>query len=381
MGAGGHTGAGRRRPRLLAAAVSLVLGALLAAPAAVGAAPGASAKSDRWAGYLGFNEDVVASPHAGIPTHEYLRLVRRIGGDVIRSNLDWRLAEPERDRWDEDWWGRWEALYLMAREAGITPIFIIGSAPSWAQALGLGCASFGECENPPVREMDEQWADYAAEVARRFPGAMIEVWNEPNTRDFWRAGPDPQRFAELQKLAYDAIKSVDPRIPVITGGLLNVRHTNYITGELSTVDFLSAALAADPSIAESADYLGLHPYPSGAAVGAKSRFARSFDDARSALQAFGAESMPIFVTETGVSAIGRIGVKRQARALSRAHRRMVAMPDVTGIVYHRVVQPIGIGGAAREVGYAWLRYGSLPLSPRPVFCLFVEAAGRRYPGC
>ena len=209
---------------------------------------------------------------------QYAGLVRAIGGNTIRTNLDWRLAEPEQDVWAERWWTRWKELYDASLARGVTPIFIIGFAPSWAREVVVGCGNglgaslahdpgFGACELPPRPTMDIEWAEYAAEVARRFPRARIEVWNEPNTDDYWRPAPDPKRYAQLLTLAYHAIKAVSPRTEVVMGGLLNVRRTDPVKGETSIRDFLSVAYSSLPSIEGSADYIGLHPYPSGATVG------------------------------------------------------------------------------------------------------------------
>jgi len=341
--------------------------------------------------YLGFNEDAVAGAHGVSPDH-YAGLVRVIGGNAIRTNLDWRLAEPDLDDWAEGWWSHWRELYDAALARGVVPVFVIGFAPPWAADPAVECEPpFGlplvhvpkrTCEMPPRPTMDVEWAEFAAEAARRFPRATLEVWNEPNTDDFWRPAPDPDRYAELLTLAYHAIKAVSPSTEVVSGGLLNVRRTDPLKGEVSVREFLSIAYGGLPSIEGSADYIGLHPYPVGAAVGPRSRFRRAFGDLRSVRDAHG-DKTPILVTETGVSTADLIAARerRQATAIARIHAATAAMPDVAGVLYHRVVEPRDSTRNPREHGYAWLRFGDSPLAPRPVFCRFADAAGRGYPGC
>ena len=340
--------------------------------------------------YMGFNEDAVAGAHRVSPDH-YAGLVRVIGGNAIRTNLDWRLAEPTPDAWEERWWAHWRELYDAALERGVTPLFVIGFAPPWAadrtiecvpEELGLFDRSAAACEVPPRPAMDLEWVEFAAEAARRFPRATLEVWNEPNTDDFWRPAPDPARYAELLTLAYHAIKSVSPSTEVVSGGLLNVRRTDRLKGEISVRDFLSVAYSTLPSVKGSADYIGLHPYPVGAAVGPRSRFRRAFDDVRAIRDAYG-DATPILVTETGVSTADLIVARerRQARALARIEAATEAMPDVAGVIYHRAVEPRDSTRNPREHGYAWLRFGDSPLEPRRVFCHFANAAGRAYPRC
>jgi hypothetical protein len=340
---------------------------------------------------LGWNEDASGGEHGVSPDH-YAGLVRVAGGNAIRTNLDWRLAEPRLDVWDERWWGRWDELYEAALDRGVTPIFVIGFAPGWAREEGIDCsrevelplihAPIGSCEMPPRPAMDPQWVQYVAQVARRFPRATLEVWNEPNTDDFWRPAPDPQRFAELLTLAYHAVEAVSPRTRVVSGGLLNVRRTDPLKGEVSVRDFLSVAYASLPSMKGSADYIGLHPYPVGAFVGPGSRFRRAFGDLRAVRDAHG-DATPILVTETGVSTADLVIApeRRQARAIERIHAHIGSLPDVAGVVYHRVIEPLDSTRNPREHGYAWLRFGDHPLRPRPVFCRFATAAGRSYSRC
>lgn len=340
----------------------------------------------------GFNEDAVGGLHGVSPDH-YAGLVRTIGGNAIRTNLDWRLAEPEQDVWGEDWWGQWADLYEEALSRGVTPIFIIGSAPRWARATSSTCGDFagptlthdpgfGSCELPPRPAMDVEWLEYATEVARRFPRAMIEVWNEPNTAEYWRPEPDPARYAELLTLAYHGIKAVSPRTRVISGGLLNVRRSDTAKGEVSIRDFLSIAYSAFPTIKGSADMIGLHAYPRGARVGARSRFAQAFSDVR-AIRNANADPAPILLTETGVSTadLEFAPERRQAKALLRIDSMVDRMSDVAGVIYHRVIEPRDTTENVREHGYAWLRYGGSPLEPRRAFCAFVARAGRSYPAC
>jgi hypothetical protein len=340
---------------------------------------------------LGFNEDAVAGAHNVAPD-QYAGIVRAAGGNALRTNLDWRLAEPEPGVWDEVWWASWKQLYDAALARGVRPIFVIGFAPSWAREPGVRCEMpiwlplihepSTACEMPPRRAMDAEWAEYAAEVARRFPEAAIEVWNEPNTDDYWRPAPDPARYAELLTLAYHAIKSVSPRTEVISGGLLNVRRTDPVKGEISVRDFISVAYRTTPSIAGSSDFIGLHAYPAGASVGAGSRFRRAFGDVRAIRDANG-QRTPILVTETGVSTTDLLfsRERRQADAIERIQATTEAMPDVAGVVYHRIIEPRDSSPDPREHGYAWLRYGGSPLEPRQVFCRFVARAGRSYPAC
>ena len=63
----------------------------------------------------------------------------------------------------------------------------------------------------------EDYARFVGEVAALGPDA-IEVWNEQNIDREWPAGQiDPARYTQLLALAYNAIKTANPSVAVISG--------------------------------------------------------------------------------------------------------------------------------------------------------------------
>lgn len=348
--------------------------------------------SDRWEmpvetpsrPFVGFNEDVVAGVH-GVTPVEYVGHVKTIGGNAIRTNIDWRNAEPKRDCWDDQWWSNWRELYAAAITRGVRPVFIIGSAPDWArgEAAERACKGFANCSFPPSKQMNEEWKEFAAEVATRFPQALIEIWNEPNLRSMWSSasGPNPERFAELVVLADEAIEAASPETETVLGGLLGVRRPRGTGGGMPLREFLTRAYAADASIAGRSDYLGLHPYTTRARIGRKSAFRQSLRIMRMIRDRNG-DPAPILITEFGVStASPTVDETRQTMTLDRVHDLLLAAPDVAGVIYHRVIEPRDTTDDPLEIGYAWLRYGSTPPEPRPVYCRFARRAGNSYRGC
>lgn len=65
----------------------------------------------------------------------------------------------------------------------------------------------------------EEYARFVGEVAALGPDA-IEVWNEQNIDREWANGNiDPGRYTQLLAVAYNAIKSANPNVAVISGAL------------------------------------------------------------------------------------------------------------------------------------------------------------------
>jgi hypothetical protein len=130
---------------------------------------------------------------------------------------------------------------------------LLNSAPGWA-TRGLPAIT-----SPPASAAT--FATFAGTVASHFAGriAAYELWNEENAVQFWTAGPDgpqPDRFADLLKAAYPAIKAADPGATVVLGGLSPTLNFFSITKD--PVDYLGNVYAAGAG--DSFDAVGFHPY-------------------------------------------------------------------------------------------------------------------------
>jgi hypothetical protein len=86
-------------------------------------------------------------------------------------------------------------------------------------------------DNPQAAPPDDLslYADFLGQLVDRYQGKVhaIEVWNEQNLDREWdtAAGVSPTRYIEMLRLAYQAIKSRDPNIIVISGALSPVGAT------------------------------------------------------------------------------------------------------------------------------------------------------------
>ncbi|MDQ3571568.1 MAG: cellulase family glycosylhydrolase [Actinomycetota bacterium] len=329
---------------------------------------------------------------AGVEPAELETLARLAGASARRFPLDWRQVESVQDTWNEGGWDYYRVAYDAILDQRMTPVISFGFAPPWARLPGApqACRDFFACRYPPAPEMDDEWREFAAEVARRFPRAVLEVWNEPNLAIFWRPAPDPERFAELQAIAFDAIKSVRPSTIVLAGGLAAIQEADSLVapvtpGDVALSEFLDRAYSADPGIKGKMDAISFHPYPYGEALGAGSVFAKSFQDVRVVASEHGDAGRALWVTETGIPTAGNylpVTEEVQADVLVRMYRRLATMEDVDGIFLHRLLPPPTEPAGSIEVGYALLRSATPPYEdPKPGFCALVELAGNKHEGC
>jgi hypothetical protein len=126
---------------------------------------------------------------------------------------------------------------------------------------------------PRTVKARQQFARYAAAVARAFPGlAGIVVGNEPNLNTFWmpQFGPGggdaaARAYFELLARSYDAIKAVAPRLQVI-GGALAPRGSDRPQLKRDThsptqfISDLGAAYRASGRTRPVMDAFAIHPY-------------------------------------------------------------------------------------------------------------------------
>jgi hypothetical protein len=336
---------------------------------------------------FGFNDS--PSPE-GVEQNKLEHLASVAGANARRFPVDWQQLEPERDVWNEGGWLYYQRVYDAILAASMRPVINFGNAPAWARDPGSAqeCTDFFACRYPPARSMDEEWSELATEVARRFPQAVFEIWNEPNLAIFWRPTPNAARFAELQVLAYDAIKAVDPEAIVLAGGMAaNGEYESRVApanpGDTPMKEFLEGALSAHPSIRNHMDALSFHPYPYGVELGAGSSFAKAFEDVRETLARYGESGRHLWVTEAGIPSTGdfAVGEEEQAALLVRLVRRVATMPDVDGLFLHRLVPPANEPPGSTEQGYALFRSTAEPFQPKPAYCALVDLAQSHYPDC
>jgi hypothetical protein len=212
-----------------------------------------------------------------------------------RIMLPWAGIQPAPDAWD---WGQADVIIGAANARGIAVVGLLNSTPGWATGGGEAIAS------PPATP--DTFANFAGTVAGHFAGriAAYEVWNEENAVQFWKSGPQgpqPDRFAELLKAAYPAIKGADPGATVVMGGLSPT--INFFSITKNPVDFLNGVYAAGGG--GSFDAVGYHPYlftnnPDARFSTGKANSPRSlYDQLRGTMAANGDGGKQIWATEFG----------------------------------------------------------------------------------
>ncbi len=142
--------------------------------------------------------------------HRDLGMIGDAGFSWVKQNFGWRDIEGAKGQFD---WTITDRIMDQIDEFGLNVLVRLDHQPAWA---GGGFPLTG----PPDNLQD--FADFCRAVAERYRGRVdaYQIWNEPNlAREWGGQTPDPARYVEMLKLAYSAIKSVDPGAIVITAGL------------------------------------------------------------------------------------------------------------------------------------------------------------------
>lgn len=165
----------------------------------------------------------------------------------VKVQMPWPNVQIGPDQYD---WGIWDAIVNEANENGLHLLFSVVSSPTWSRASG-------DHNGPP--DDYNLYFDFLRTLTQRYPGKVhaIEVWNEQNIDREWTAvnGLSPVDYVALLKGSYEAIKSVDSNVIVISGALSPTGNHDGVR-YMDNFIYLDEALAA--GMMDYADCLGVH---------------------------------------------------------------------------------------------------------------------------
>lgn len=138
----------------------------------------------------------------------------KAGGTWVRIDMGWAAIEEERDVYSDWALSRYDTAITQAHEKGLKVLLTIFNTPRWANN------DSGE-RTPPDDPVE--YGNFVADMADRYSTRVsaIELWNEPNSKDFFRArsGTDAASvYAHMARTAYEKTKQRQPSLTVLAGG-------------------------------------------------------------------------------------------------------------------------------------------------------------------
>lgn len=209
---------------------------------------------------------------------EKLKLMSEIGIRWARADVSWGTVDQETGTYQFETFDR---LFEEAERNGVCLLPILSQ----------------KSEKKPTSDYLKPWGDYIRATVERYKEKhrYWEVVNEPNLDMLHGPELPPREYAKLLKEAYRIIKGVDPELIVVHGGLAGT-PCGYLSEEFSEVsdDFF--------------DVMNVHCYRGGMRTRESIEwFEGDIRRVRELLDRNGAKDKPIWITETGWSALPEFG--------------------------------------------------------------------------
>jgi polysaccharide biosynthesis protein PslG len=216
-----------RRPALV---LALALCGLMLFGQAGEDAHGANARTSAASLLDGVNIGGVSSTSAPASADKAIATAAKLHAQIVRVVVPWSALEPlEAGQLDQAALAYTDRLMADAARAGIRVIMTVDSTPCWAssapRSLLAKCSGGSEsAANAWPPSVPASYATFVAYLAKRYGSQplTIEIWNEPDqSNQAYLAGPNkPQRYAELLRAAYPAIKAANPGVSVLGGSIV-----------------------------------------------------------------------------------------------------------------------------------------------------------------
>lgn len=302
------------------------------------------------------------------------------GSVSARVTFYWSDIEPTDGNWQ---FARYDDLVKRATDANIPLLGIVAYAMKRVSAAAANMQgdpwALSFCPPDDIG----QFATFAGMVAARYPQVQYwEVWNEPNTTNFWRPSPDPARYVELLQLSYAAIKAANPNAVVVLGGL-SPGTGNGQVNTTTAVSFLESVYRDGGK--NYFDAVGFHPYNDGAPP--DSYLADYVNSVHEVMTENADGNKPVWITEIGWYAGtggNAVSEAQQADYLSRAFTILGDLNFVQRVYWYNLKDysnpstpvtpspPSACGpGVGNPVDYGLFRYAG---SPRPAAEAFMKDA-------
>lgn len=289
-----------------------------------------------------------------------------LGVTRVRVDISWAELQPSPDRFD---WTDADRVLDAAAARGLHVLGVVGFLPTWAQRE--------DDEGRSLPGEPEDFARFVSAAAERYADRIgaWEIWNEPNTRSFWGADPDPEAYAALVTAAAPILRATDPGAPVVVG---SIAPANDGVRELSPATFVRGLYDhLDP---EHFDALSVHPYSYPAQATGRQPW-NTFNrlrEVRRIMQARGDGAKQIWLTEYGApTGTSEVALDEPAQAsmiatgIAETRRR-----SYTGPIYLYSLRDAGDDADDPEDNFGLLRSDG---SPKVAFDVVDELAGPARP--
>ena len=231
------------------------------------------------------------------------RMVQDAGIRWIKQHIPWADIEIQGpDQYFDaaarrSSWAKYDEIVDLADEFKVAIIARVDRAPAWARP------NQGSPTSPPSDF--GLYGSFLTKLATRYRGRIrhYQIWNEPNLASEWGGDPpDSTGYANLLRVAFNAIKSVDNANVVIAAPLAaTLENTPRAMDELTYLERLYEAGVGEYLDVQAANAFGLE-YPPDALPDRDVLNFRRVEFVRELMVEFGLPDKPIWFNEYGWNA-------------------------------------------------------------------------------
>lgn len=281
-------------------------------------------------------------------------LMAAMGVAWVRMDVDWSVVEAEPGQLN---WTQPDTIVSAAAEHGMQVLATLAYSPAWVAPPTTDDPAHANHFRPADMAAYGSFARLAAE--RYLPrGVRVwEVWNEPNTGQFWPPVPEPGEYGRLFRVAAEQIRRVDPEATVLIGGLA----PQFDSPSVATTPATYLEQLYLDGAAHIADGVAAHPYSFPAlpseGTGQVSGGFKDLPALHAVMDDHGDGDKKIWITEFGAptgTSPQAVTQQRQATILLHA-RRQVGRWDWAGpLIYYELVDG-GTDPVDKEQNFGVLR--------------------------
>ncbi|MGC9521404.1 MAG: hypothetical protein ACP5HG_05920 [Anaerolineae bacterium] len=199
----------------------------------------------------------IAAHAISMPDYTLDQIKYQLGLSWVKQQVRWDHFSTEPGHMD---WSAYDVMVEFAAERELKVMLSVVGAPTWSRTY--------IDDNPQAAPPDDmgRFVDFLGDLVDRYKGRIhaIEVWNEQNLDREWdtEEGVKAERYVEMLRLSYQAIKSRDLNIIVISGALsptgvvaTDPQNPNRYTA-IDDYDYLQQMI--DAGFLSYADCVGVH---------------------------------------------------------------------------------------------------------------------------
>ena len=292
----------------------------------------------------------------------------------VRIDMDWSVIESTRGQFD---WTLTDTFVDEAAAHKMNVLGVVAFTPQWARASAPDDDPELLRHYRPDRLSD--FADFARAAAQRYTPKGVrswEIWNEPNSGQFWPPLQNADEYGEMFRQVAPEIRGVDSEATILIGGLATTPDAP--DPGTSPVEFLEQLYGN--GTAQLADAVAAHPYsfPS-LPMDADQQRSGGFKDLpalRAVMEKHDDGQKKIWITEfgapTGTSARA-VSEEDQATALSQARQQVESWDWAGPLIYYELFDG-GTDPTDAEQNFGILRED---LAPKAAAIDLLLAASRR----